>query len=131
MGRNMRKSNKKQLSRDEVIALYDTYVPVVTEKICEWKSDEKGMVTLYTENKGAMNTIMQKLIRKPRFSQIHLDEMGSFIWKMCDGQTDIHAIAGAVHEEFGNKADPLYDRLLKFFEIVESYGFVRWLKPAK
>lgn len=126
----MRRKNKKQLSREEVIALYDTYVPVVTEKICEWRADEKGVVTLVIENRGAMNTIMQKLIKKPRFSQIHLDAMGSFIWQRCDGQQDIHAIAAAVHEEFGKKADPLYERLLKFFEIVESYGFIRWLKPA-
>ena len=38
-------------------------------------------------------------------------------------------IAQAVHAHFGEKADPLYERLLKFFEIVESYDFIFWLKP--
>ena len=34
-----------------------------------------------------------------------------------------------VEEHFGEKAHPLYERLLKFFEIVESYDFILWKKP--
>lgn len=127
----MKKKDTAKRSREEIIALYNTYVPVVTEKICDWKTDKNGRVTLIIENKGVMNTIMQKLIRKPRFSQVHLDETGSFIWPLCDGNHNIESIAAQVQQHFGKKAEPLYERLLKFFEIVESYGFIRWLKPAK
>ncbi|MGN0363612.1 MAG: PqqD family protein [Bilifractor sp.] len=120
----------RKLSREEIIALYDTYIPVVTEKICDQKIAKDGKVTLFIENKGVMNTIMQKLAHKPRFSQIHLDIIGSYIWQQCDGQTDIHHIADVTHEHFGEKVEPLYERLLKFFEVVESYDFIRWIKPS-
>ena len=54
-------SKKPKLSKDETIALYNTYVPVVSRKIKDWKVGEDGLVTLSIENKGAMNTIMQKM----------------------------------------------------------------------
>ena len=116
---------KKRLSRSEALALYKTYVPVISEKIHHWEKDENGDVTLFVENRGIMNTVMQKLMKKPRFSQIHLDAVGSFIWPRLDGETDLKTIAGA-----GEKVHPLYERLLKFFEIVESYDFITWKKPV-
>ena len=76
-----------------------------------------------------MNTLMQKCFKKPRISYIHLDETGSFIWQLMDGRRNVAAIADSVREHFGKKAEPLYERLLKFFEIVESYDFIIWKKP--
>ena len=72
---------------------------------------------------------MQKLAHKPRISYVHLDEIGSYIWQQLDGKTNVAGIASAMHAHFGEKADPLYERLLKFFEIGESYDFIFWLKP--
>jgi hypothetical protein len=121
---------KKRLSKEEALALYKTYIPQVSEKIMKWDvNQEDGSVTLFIENKGVMNTIMQKIAHKPRISQVHLDETGSFVWRLMDGQTDVETIAKKVEEHFGEKAHPLYDRLLKFFEIVESYNFILWKKP--
>ncbi|MBQ2577744.1 MAG: PqqD family protein [Lachnospiraceae bacterium] len=121
---------KKRLSKNEALALYKTYVPVVSEKIHHWDTDNEGKVTLFVENKGIMNSIMQKIAKKPKVSQIHLDETGSFIWQRIDGMTNIETIAEAVEEHFGENAHPLYERLLKFFEIVESYDFILWKKPV-
>lgn len=121
-------AKKAKLSRDEAIALYNSYVPVISEKIIDWSMDDEGIVTLSIENKGFMNTLMQKCFKKPRISYIHLDETGSFIWQLMDGRRNVAAIADSVREHFGKKAEPLYERLLKFFEIVESYDFIIWKK---
>ncbi len=121
---------KKKKTKEEIIAQYNAYIPVVTEKICDWKIEDNGRVTLSTENKGIMNRFMQKVAKKPRISYIHLDETGSFIWPLIDGEKTVKEIADAVDSHFGKKAHPLYERLLKFFEIVESYGFISWKKPV-
>ena len=89
-----------------------------------WKADESGIVTLEIENKGAFHWLAQKLLKKPRISYIHLDEFGSFIWQLIDGESDIFALGTPVKEHFGDKADPLYERLVKFFQILESYDFI-------
>lgn len=89
-----------------------------------WNADENGIVTLEIENKGVFNRIAQKLLGKPKISYIHLDEMGSFVWPLIDGNKDITELGKSVDEHFGEKAYPLYERLAKYFRILESYGFI-------
>ena len=91
-----------------------------------WSKDENGNVTLEMENKGIANKIMQKLIKKPKTSYIHLDEMGSFIWPLMDGEKDILEIGKFVEEHFGEKANPLYERLSQYFKTLEKYNFIEY-----
>lgn len=96
-----------------------------------YSADENGTITLEIDNKGLMNRIAQKLFKKPKVSFVHLDEMGSFVWPLIDGETDIIRIGELVKEHFGEKAEPLYERLAKYFKILESYGFVLFDKNKK
>lgn len=91
-----------------------------------WTTDDEGIVTLEIENKGIFNTICQKLFKKPRISYVHLDKMGSFVWPIIDGEKSILDISKEVDREFGDEAKPLYERLCKYFQILESYGFVKF-----
>lgn len=99
-------------------------IPVRTE--INWSQDENGIVTLNIENKGIFNKIAQKLLKKPKTSYIHLDETGSFVWSILDGEKTILDIGEPVEEKFGEAAHPIYERLAKYFQILESYGFVRF-----
>ena len=89
-----------------------------------WSKDENDMVTLEMENKGAVNKIAQFVFRKPKVSYIHLEEFGSFIWPRIDGKKTIHEIANEVEEHFGEKANPLYERISTYFSMLERYEFV-------
>lgn len=126
----MPRKKKQKLSREEIIEIYKEYIPVIRpDKIMDWKVDQNGKVVLSIENKGKMNWIAQKLFKKPRISYVHLDETGSFIWQMMDGNNNIEKIAYALKRQFGKKAEPLWNRLLKYCEILESYDFVSYRKP--
>ena len=85
-----------------------------------------GIVTLEIENKGIINKIFQKLFNKPKISYIHLDELGSFAILVADGEKSILEIGKKVEEKFGENANPLYERLAKFFQIMDSYSFIEW-----
>ncbi|MBQ7097777.1 MAG: PqqD family protein [Clostridia bacterium] len=100
-------------------------VPVHKQGL-KWSVDDKGIVTLCIPNTGLFNRIAQKLLKKPPVTYIHLDENGSFVWPIIDGKKDIIKIGELVKERFGEEAEPLYPRLAKFFQILESYGFVEW-----
>ena len=63
-------------------------IPVRQEGL-RWDADEKGMVTLYVHNTGLMKKITQKLLKKPEYTQVHLDENGSFVWPLIDGEKNI------------------------------------------
>ena len=48
--------------------------------------------------------------------RIRLDEVGSFIWKACDGETPLTAIAGRLRAEFGDRVEPAEERLARFVQ---------------
>lgn len=123
----MRKKRKK----GETDLNYLDLIPRRNEDL-RWHRDLKERVILEIENTGIMNTIAQKVFGKPRFTKVHLDAQGTFIWPLIDGEKTVADIAALVKEEFGEKAEPLYPRIVKYFQIVESYNFIEFInKPEK
>ena len=102
-------------------------IPIRADFI-EWKISSEGMVTLQIENSGWANRIAQVLFGRPKYSYIHLDELGSFVWPLLDGQKDITALGKLVEEKFGEEAHPLYERLAQYFRILDSYHFIKWVQ---
>ena len=97
-------------------------VPKISDEI-SW-TEEDNIVTIAIENKGFFNKVAQRFFKKPKISYIHLDEFGSFVFKQIDGKKDITEIGALVKENFGDEAEPLYERLSKYISILNSYGFV-------
>ena len=100
-------------------------IPVRSERIT-WDSDADGRVTIHVENRGVMKRITQILLRKPKVSHIHLDEIGSYVWSLIDGEMTVAEIAGPFEEHFGERVHPTYERLGQYFSILVSYGFAEW-----
>ena len=96
-----------------------------------WSVNGKGKVILEIENKGIFNLIAQKLFKKNRISYVHLDDFGSFVWQIIDGKKDITAMGVQVKGHFGERAEPLYERLAKYVQILSSYGFITFIKSVK
>lgn len=122
---------KKHLSRKEAVELYNSYVPEVTERISDTLRDDDGNLILIIENTGLMNRIMQKIAKKPETSKIHLDEKGTFVFERCDGKRNIESIAADFRGSYKEDDETLYNHLIKYFEILESYDFIRFMKPME
>ena len=90
--------------------------------------DESGLVTLSYENKGIFNRIFQIILKKPKISYVHLDEIGSVVWPLIDGKKSIMQLGEFVRDKCGDRAEPLYARLAKYFQILESYKFIKFVK---
>ncbi len=103
---------------------YLEVIPIKNPEI-NWEIKD-GNITLMLENKGAFNRIAQKLFKKPKISYIHLDEMGSFIWPLIDGETNIIKLGEKVEAHFGDKAQPLYERLSQYIKTLENCGFIKF-----
>ena len=72
-----------------------------------WHTDEAtGLITLEVENTGVFNTIAQKVFHKPRTTQVHLDETGSYLWPLIDGRKTVAQLADCMKQQFGEKAEP-------------------------
>ncbi len=109
------------------------YLDLIPERAGEisWELDENKIVVLSVENTGVFNRIAQKLFHRPRYTKVHLDKFGSFLWPLIDGEKSVLELANLQKEAFGEEAEPLYPRIVKYFQIVESYRFIHFKTPEQ
>ena len=86
------------MSRKLATENYLDKIPVHKDGL-NWTVDENGEITLEVENRGVANKLAQILLKRPKVSFIHLDEMGNFIWPLLDGETDIITLGEKVKEK--------------------------------
>lgn len=102
------------------------YLDLIPERASElsWSKDEEGIVTLEVENTGIFNRIAQKLFKRPKYTKVHMEKYGSFLWPLIDGERTVMELADLQKEEFGEEVEPLYPRVVKYMQIMESYHFI-------
>lgn len=103
------------------------YLDLVPERAAEidWSRGEDGIIVLKVENTGIFNRIAQKLFKRPRYTKVHMEKYGSFLWPLIDGERTVMELAKLQKEAFGDEVEPLYPRIVKYIRIMESYHFIR------
>lgn len=119
-----------KVSKDKKQENYLDYIPMKNPNY-NWREDEKGRVIVEVVRKGFYDKIAQKFFKVPSKSDIELDEYGSFVWKYIDGTNTIFNISNEVHNQFGEKAEPLLNRLVKYFQILKDHKFILYSKEGK
>ena len=90
-----------------------------------WESDGELVVVLRPRFlRGPLAWWLQPRLRKPYF-RVHLDALGSFVWKRCDGLSTVAEIAAALEGSFGAGQRQLVDRLLQFLGALERGGMIQ------
>ena len=102
---------------------YLDYIPK-HNSLYEFSHNQNGRIEIKVQNKGLFNRIAQLLFKRPKFSNIELDEFGSFVWKSIDGKSSIYEIGIHIKEHFGEKAEPLYERLAHFIKTLHNNEFI-------
>ena len=98
------------------------YVPVINPKNTWDETD--GKVVIHMVHRGFYAKIAQKFFHTPRVSHIDLDEYGSYLWTRIDGEKTVGTLALELKEKFGENAEPLYDRLVKYIQILRNNQFI-------
>lgn len=109
---------------------YLDYVPI-HNPVHDWDVKENGLVTLHVVYKGFYHSIAQKFFGKPRVSHVDLEEYGSFIWQRIDGVKTVGQLADEMKAKFGQKAEPLYPRLVKYMQILHNNRFILYVGKDK
>ena len=98
-------------------------IPYKNEKY-RYTTNETGIVTVYVEYNSWADKLVRKFKKTPKECKIDFDEMSSFLWEIIDGRKTVEEIAGAFKDEFGDKAEPLYNRLAQFLRILKQNDFI-------
>ena len=110
----------------------------------EEKTEQKNLLDFVPEH--AINYEMSKdnriILLKPKFKnrfclkyiqprlksphyKISLDEFGSWVWQKIDAKTTVYDIGLQLQHEFGDRVQPVFDRLGLFINQLARYGFIR------
>lgn len=118
------------MRKKKIIA--DNYLDFVPVRCKEIGYVEEGeTIALKFENKGLFNRLVQLLFKKPKETFVHLDDYGTFVWLNTDGKATVYDIGKRLKDEFGDKTEPLYPRLVQYFHTMEKYGFVEIKKNGQ
>ncbi|MCM1267967.1 MAG: PqqD family protein [Bacteroidales bacterium] len=103
------------------------YLDLIPERApgLDWTRDDEGIVVLEVENTGVFNRLAQKFFKRPKVTKVHMEKYGSFLWPLIDGKRTVMELADLEKAEFGEEVEPLYPRVVKYMQIMESYHFIR------
>lgn len=87
-------------------------------KICdniEYEVDENGIVTVLEKQDHKIQRFFRKLkVKIPMYKKIAFDEYSSEVFLQIDGNKTVKEIGEELEAKFGDKVQPLYERLLVF-----------------
>lgn len=94
-------------------------------RLSDWREDE-GIVTLLVPRfgRGRLGAFLDRRFHLPPY-RVQLDAIGSFIWKRCDGESLVIEIGSALEREFGDRIQPMQDRLVLFLRKLTRGRFLR------
>jgi hypothetical protein len=98
----------------------------------EFEKSENELVTILIPkftNKFLVQYLMPRL--KYPFIKIKLDEIGSAVWNEIDGKKKVGEIADILEKKFGEKIQPIEERLSKFFTQLKLHQFIDFIKEEK
>jgi len=78
----------------------------------DWRQDGDGRCVVLRPKlgEGRVGRWFAARLGDPCY-RIRLDEVGTFVWKACDGQTSLTVIAERMRDEFGGRVEPAEERL--------------------
>jgi len=86
----------------------------------EYEVDKDNIVTILEKQEHKVQKFFRKLKFKiPEYKKISLDEYGSFVFLQINGKNTIKDIGESLEAKYGDKAKPLYERLLLFLNHIE------------
>ncbi len=94
----------------------DNFFELFPFRSCEFENKE-NLVTVLFKNQSP--TIVEKILFRKYLEKpykIDLDEIGSYIWKLCDGNNNINSIVDMSREYFGETIEPAEDRVKTFIK---------------
>lgn len=116
---------KKTLQQNRELNLWEL-IPI---RKFEFEKSDNDMVTILIPkftNKFLVQHLMPRL--KYPYIKIKLDEIGSAVWLEIDGKKSVGEIAENLEARFGEKIQPIEERLSKFLTQLKMHQFIDFKK---
>jgi hypothetical protein len=100
---------------------------LVPERTKDYVLRDDGLVDVIIPRfgDGRVAKVLETLIKRSPIL-LKLDEVGTLTWHLCDGKHTVAEIGDQMQKTFGQKVEPVYDRLALFFKEMEKRELIRW-----
>ena len=101
------------------------YLELTPKRIYEHEIEPSGKVSVLVpkfRNKFLVSVFMKRL--KSPYIKAKLDEFGSLTWIEMDGSKKVIDISKILTDKFGDKVQPVNERLTKFLTQLYKYNFI-------
>lgn len=90
----------------------------------KWEEDKEGLVKLKVPKfKSNFGKSFCKLIKKKNYFEASLDELGSTVWKNCDGRKTVEDILKILEKKFFDEKN-IDQRLYLFLQQLHNLGYI-------
>lgn len=92
----------------------------------EWREAEDGRAVVFRPRfgEGRFARWLESLFGLSPYL-IRLDDIGTTVWKHCDGKASVQEIAELLRERFGDRVEPAEDRLQDFITQMQRARMIR------
>jgi hypothetical protein len=106
---------------------YVNYLDLIPLKEYEHELNEDGLINILIpkfKNRFMVENVMPRL-RSP-YIRAKLDEFGTEIWKLIDGYRSVDDISKKMVEKFGDRIQPIHERITKFLSQLHSHNLIKF-----
>jgi hypothetical protein len=91
----------------------------------KWRMENGRAVIIFKKSLSKIEKKLQKVIWGPENVRRPLDEIGTQIWILCDGEHTILDICTELDKKHHEKVEPVLKRVVGFLEILLKLDLVR------
>ena len=120
MGFRKKKLREKELEGVNLLGL-------APRRVADWEEVDGRVVVVRPEPVSAgFRSVLDRFFHKMSARRIRLDEVGSFAWKQLDGERTVADVGDSLRDEFGDRVDPVEERLGHMIWIMRKEGFLAY-----
>jgi hypothetical protein len=100
---------------------------LIPERTRPFRDEDDGTVTVLVPRfgDGRAGHLLQKFVGKSPIS-LHLDEIGSEVWRLCDGRRSVYEIGECLRRKFGDRIEPVFEKLGVYFRRMKRADVIEW-----
>ncbi|MDW8052083.1 MAG: PqqD family protein [Armatimonadota bacterium] len=122
--RLLRRRKLPPVDRRQVLRLYP-----LRNALVRFEQDEEGVYTLIVpvQPRGVFGWL-SRIFKLPREHRVQLDELGSTVWALCDGQHSVESIVQHLTRRYKLERREAELSLFAFLNILARRGFIAYSK---
>ncbi len=116
-----------QITRQQALAIKPMHNPNL-----EWKHNEEGhVVAMLTRRGGPTGKLINFFLAVPKQRPVILDEVGSFVWKMCDGEHSVGQIIDTLSDKYNLTRREVEVSLNEYLRMLAKRGMILVAVPQE